>query len=261
LTSATYGPEVSEFLEQLRHAPSAALLLDFDGTLAPFQADRFQARPYPGVVPLLEKIAATGRTKLAIIGGRPVFELKSLLDPLQGVELWGAHGLERLFPDGRYGELAIDGESLELLWQAKEGIVAAHLLLLAEIKPGGIAMHWRGIPEDEARHAEATIREIWRPFVEMPRFRLLEFEQGLELRVAHPDKGDAVARIVEEGEPQLQVAYLGDDSTDEDAFRMLNGHGLTVLVRPEYRRTLAQTWLKPPEELTAFLEDWLQQTS
>ena len=121
-------------------------------------------------------------------------------------------------------------------------------------------MHWRGIPAEEAAQAEATIREIWKPFAEMPVFRLLDFEQGVELRVAHPDKGDAVATVVEESGPEAQIAYLGDDFTDEDAFRTLNGRGLTVLVRPEYRQTLAQAWLKPPEELTGFLEDWLTHT-
>jgi trehalose-phosphatase len=113
------------------------------------------------------------------------------------------------------------------------------------------------MPTHEADYAAAMIRETWKPFRDTPLLRLLEFEQGVELRVAHPDKGDAVATIVEEIEPQAQIAYLGDDFTDEDAFRALNGRGLTVLVRSEYRETLARAWLKPPEELCRFLEDWL----
>jgi trehalose-phosphatase len=247
----------AEFIEQLKNAPSAALLLDYDGTMAPFHIDRLQARPFPGVVPLLEKIADSGKTRVAIISGRPLFELKALLEPLQSVEMWGVHGLERLLPDGCYGELPIDRKCVELLAQAKGQIVQAGLSALAEIKPGGIAMHWRGMPTHEADYAAAMIRETWKPFRDTPLLRLLEFEQGVELRVAHPDKGDAVATIVEEIEPQAQIAYLGDDFTDEDAFRALNGRGLTVLVRSEYRETLARAWLKPPEELCRFLEDWL----
>ncbi len=43
----TYGP----FLERLRSAPTRVLLLDYDGTLAPFVVDRTLALPYPEVPP------------------------------------------------------------------------------------------------------------------------------------------------------------------------------------------------------------------
>ncbi len=52
------------------------------------------------------------------------------------------------------------------------------------------------------------------------------------------------------------VAYLGDDRTDEDAFLALHGHGLSVLVRGEFRDTAADVWIRPPEGLVAFLTDW-----
>lgn len=56
------------------------------------------------------------------------------------------------------------------------------------------------------------------------------------------------------------VAYLGDDQTDEDAFRALEKlgeHGLSVLVRTHVRETAADIWIKPPEQLIEFLENWL----
>jgi trehalose-phosphatase len=255
------GTAISEFMDRLKSAPSAALLLDYDGTLAPFHIDRFQARPWPGVMSLLEAIAESGKTRVAIISGRPLFELKALIEPLRNVEMWGVHGLERQLPSGSYSELPIARKSAELLSQAKARIVQAGLFALAEIKPGGIAMHWRGMPDRAADRAATLIREAWKPFADKPQLRLLEFEQGVELRVAHPDKGDAVRTVVEETAPQAQIAYLGDDFTDEDAFRALNGRGLTVLVRAESRQTLAQTWLKPPEELNGFLEDWRRYAS
>ena len=249
---------VSHFFEKLKTAPRAALLVDYDGTIAPFHVDRFQARPYGGVLSLLDKIADSGKTRIAVISGRPLIELKALLEPFENVEMWGVHGLERLMPNGRYSKLPIDDACVELLAEAKRSIVQSGLITLAEIKPGGIAMHWRGLPSREADFAAATVRQVLKPFGKEPLLRLLDFEQGVELRVAHPDKGDAVTTIVGEMEPQAQVAYLGDDFTDEDAFRALGGRGLTVLVRPEFRQTEAQAWLKPPLELRGFLEDWLQ---
>jgi trehalose-phosphatase len=103
--------DVSEFMKRLRHAPSAALLLDYDGTLAPFQVDRFHALPYCGILSVLERIADSGKTRLAVVSGRPVAELKSLLAPLR-VEMWGAGGLERLMPDGSSEKFAIERNAL-----------------------------------------------------------------------------------------------------------------------------------------------------
>jgi len=258
--SQSESSKFSEFMKQLGHAPLAALLLDYDGTLAPFQADRFHAFPYPGMIPLLESIAVSGGTRLVVISGRPVAELKSLLAPLRA-EMWGAAGLERVMPDGSCGQQPIDSKAAALLSEAREKIEQAGLVSMAEMKPGGIAMHWRGLPASNAESAASLIRELWKPFANAPLLRLLEFDQGVELRVTRPDKGDAVRTIVEEVGIEAQIAYLGDDFTDEDAFRALNRRGLSVLVRPEYRQTLAQAWLRPPEEVIAFLERWLRQRS
>ena len=66
---ATYGP----FLERLASAPARVLLLDYDGTLAPFVVDRTLALPYPQVPPLIVRIMARG-TRVVLISGRPVRE-------------------------------------------------------------------------------------------------------------------------------------------------------------------------------------------
>ena len=72
------------------------------------------------------------------------------------------------------------------------------------------------------------------------------------------DKGDAVRTILDEIGPEVPVAYLGDDWTDERAFLALGTRGLSVLVRPEWRTTAAAVWIRPPEDLQKFLERWLQ---
>jgi trehalose-6-phosphatase len=71
-------------------------------------------------------------------------------------------------------------------------------------------------------------------------------------------KGSVVRALLAEIDPATPVAYLGDDEPDEDAFLALDHRGLRILVRSEWRETLADTWLRPPGELLQFLSAWLE---
>lgn len=252
---------VADFMNHLSHAPASALLLDYDGTLAPFQTERDHAYPYPGVIPILERIIRSGRTRVVVISGRPVHEVRALLGSLSNLEIWGAHGLEHLLADGTYRQATIDSEILTVLEKARRWAVAAGFASLIETKPGGIAIHWRGLPEAEIEKTQTLTQREWTSFVGQPGLKLLRFDGGLELRTARPDKGDAVTAILNESDTKAQVAFLGDDLTDEDAFQALEGRGLSVLVRSEYRETRANTWLRPPHELISFFEQWLSSLS
>ncbi|HVC90282.1 MAG TPA: trehalose-phosphatase [Acidobacteriaceae bacterium] len=252
---------LTDFRDRLGAATESVLLVDYDGTLAPFQTERDQAYPYPGVVPILESILQCGRTRVIVITGRPIRELQTLFRPSNSLEVWGAHGMEHKLADGTYQQTAIAPATTAILAQAEKWLIAAGLASLAEIKPGGIAIHWRGLPDVEIERMQARAREGWAAFAEEPGLKLLNFETGLELRVAHPDKGDVVAAILEDLDPHAPIAFFGDDLTDEDAFRVLGDRGLSVLVRPEYRETRAKVWLKPPHELIVFFEQWLNSIS
>jgi hypothetical protein len=54
----------------------------------------------------------------------------------------------------------------------------------------------------------------------------------------------------------VPVAYLGDDRSDEEAFRVLRGLGLGVRVHPRRSVTLAEAWLQPPQGVYEFLNRW-----
>jgi trehalose 6-phosphate phosphatase len=252
---------LSEFMSQLADAAASVLLLDYDGTLAPFHVDRLRAYPYAGVAQLLEGILKTGRSRVVIVSGRPVAELRPLLLPLHDIEIWGSHGLEHQLSDGTYQRITIASEIAASLQEAESWLRMTGLSPRLEIKPGGIAVHWRGVPAARIESVQAHVQKGLGPFAKRPGLKLLEFEGGLELRVTQPDKGDAVRSVLDNSSTSTPVAYLGDDRTDEDAFRALNSHGLSVLVRPEYRETNAQVWLRPPEELIGFLDRWLESSS
>ncbi len=238
----------------------SALLLDYDGTLAPFRVDRFTSRPWVGVRELLARIQGQGRTRMAVITGRPAAEIAPMLRLDPPLEVWGLHGAERLYPDG--GRVL---EEAPPATQARLEELRAHLRRdslggLFEDKANGVVMHWRGASRRKAKEIERRTRELFEPLAQMEGLALLDFEAGLELRVGR-NKGGAVEAILAEGGIDEPVAFLGDDLSDEAAFRAVNRvgpRGLSVLVRRERRETAAEIWLKPPGELKGFLERWVE---
>jgi trehalose-phosphatase len=243
---------IADWLQRSDRA--AHLLLDYDGTLAPFRVERSEARPYPAILPLLERVVRAGRTRVSIVSGRPADEVRGLLHPLRGLEIWGAHGLERISAEGEYERAGVVPKARAILIQAEDWLREAELLSLAEIKPGGIAVHWRGRSAAEADAIARRIQSQWSGFAEERSMKLLAFDGGVELRAAHPDKGDVVDAILKRTAAGAAVAFLGDDLTDEDGFRALGARGLSVLVRQQWRATAAQVWLRPPRELEEFLK-------
>jgi trehalose 6-phosphate phosphatase len=231
------------------------LLLDYDGTLAPFQVDRFQAIPWPGVRQALGLLQKQRRTRMVMVSGRPAGEVLPLLGLPEPLEVWGLHGFERLYPGGRLEQQRLPAAVKRHLDELCAALAKDSFGALFESKSNAAVMHWRGANADRAAAIERQTRALFEPLAAMPGFQLLPFDGGLELR-AGCDKSAAVEALLAESTPGAPAAYLGDDLTDEAAFRALAGRGLGVLVRPEARETAAEVWIRPPEDLLDFLRRW-----
>ena len=257
--SVPQSKTLEAFFQSVTEARQSTLLLDFDGTLAPFRVDPSKVRPWAGVASLLDEIQQTNRTRLAIITGRPAGDVASQLGLRNALEIWGLHGAERLYPDGHLEQEELVGDEQELLAAARSTVREAQLGVRVEEKRNAVVVHWRG----KSPHSIQTIRtralKLLRPFADAAGMNLLQFDGGLELRAGR-HKGDAVRMILAEIPDRVPVAYLGDDATDEDAFAALAGRGLGVLVRREWRPGAAAIWLRPPAQLREFLGMWLRAT-
>ena len=257
--SRTVNPvEVEQFMNAVAQSPVCALLLDYDGILAPFCLNRQQALPYPGMTALLQEIIVNGRTRVVIITGRNAREVIPLLAVHPSPEIWGCHGLERLRPDGTCEAPRVEEPVLHALADADRWLRYQGLHDRAEFKTAAVAIHWRGLDEATAAEIRGQVLLGWIPIAQSTPMELLEFDGGIEMRMPGRDKGDAVRTILDEVGPEVPVAYLGDDLTDERAFLALGNLGLSVLVRPEWRKTAAALWIRPPEGLREFLARWLQ---
>lgn len=246
--------DIDIFIDRMHSGSGNILLLDYDGTLAPFNEDPGKAFPYTGVTDVLDRLMEVPGLRVVFVTGRWIKGLQPLLNLRKQPEIWGSHGLERLTPDGSYDVAPIGEEALECLVAADEWVDSAGFSGRIERKPGSVALHWRGVDEFVRRQMENAVRSKWDLMAEAWNLQLKEFDGGLELRVPGRNKGDVVNTVCREVGVGVQIAYFGDDFTDEDAFHALKGRGLRVLVRNTLRPTEADLWLKPPGELLDFLE-------
>lgn len=203
---------VGTLLERIAEDPqAAALLLDVDGTLAPIAA-----APELAVVPEttreeLRRLAGE-YALVACVSGRPSSSVRELVG-VEGIRYVGEHGLE-LHPDADRWPRRLDEFATTVEWPSEPG------------KRFTRAFHYRGV-EDEAR-AEAFLRGVAeRALLEglRPRWgrKVLEIRPPLDA-----DKGTA-ARGLLDAAGLHRALYAGDDDTDLDAFRSLDG--LEVAVR------------------------------
>jgi trehalose-phosphatase len=252
--------KLQEFFSAFPGASTSLLLLDYDGTLAGFRVDRFKARPWAQVRDLLDRIQSQKKTRIAVVTGRPAGEIPLMLALDPAPEVWGLHGAERLYPNGRR-EMEVQTPAVrQALQNLRKRLKRDSLGGLFEDKPNAAVMHWRGRSPEQAREIKRRTQELFEPLAKLSGLRLLEFEAGLELRAGR-DKGGAVREIIRESDAGAPVTYLGDDLTDEAAFKAVNeakAPHLSVLMRRAPRKTAADVWLKPPEELRTFLRMWLE---
>ena len=258
IRSALAASIPSKFFDRLPESRERILLLDYDGTIAPFSVNRNQAFPYPAVPELIDSIMSTCRTRVALISGRAAKEIPPLLGLNPHPEIWGSYGTERLDSSGKYSLAEVGEGARQALAEADAALQQQGLEELVEQKPGAVAVHWRTLGRSRMEEVRAKAYRVFSPFVGTNQLLLSEFDGGIELRLRTRNKGDVVREVLSSHGAEVPVAYLGNDPTDEDAFRTLNGRGLTVLVRTSSRFTAAQMWIRPPEELVQFLGMWIQ---
>jgi trehalose 6-phosphate phosphatase len=221
--------------------------LDYDGTLAPIVDDPDEAVPHPDVPELLRALDA--RYPVWIVTGRDLRALSRFLDrPLNAIGLHGAQQgtiggeVERLMPDA----------AAQALRRLRASVPAVDGLRV-EDKDQSFAVHYREVER------EAEARERLRSWLEtMP--QMLDAIWGkkvVELRPEGLTKGTAVRRISEQHPDRVPV-YLGDDTTDEDAFVALQELDReAVTVRVGEADTRADHRLAGPDEVVEYLRRYV----
>lgn len=251
--------DLQVFFLKVSKAKASLLILDYDGTLAPFCERPDLAYPYVGVRERIKKLMSLKRTRVVIVSGRPLSSLKILLDLNPPPELWGCHGGERLlFLAKTPTEKKVDPLTKIILAQGAYLSQSLAPNLYTEIKPLSVALHWRDKNPVITLEQSTHVLDAWNNLALENSLEIHPFDGGVELRVSGINKGEAVKTLLSEILPDTPIAYLGDDMTDEEAFAVLKGRALKVLVRTTSKPTQADIHLIPPEELLKFLDMWIQ---
>ena len=232
------------------------LFLDFDGTLVPIQDDPGACVLSPEVRDQLEMLASSGGSRVAVLSGRSLAELRKRV-AVSGACYGGNHGLH------------ISGRGLKFIHPVAEDtkklIAKVGRALLKEIeglegvwienKGLTFTLHYRRSGREEEVAARKAFYRVIAGNPEKERLAVLKGKKVLELMPnASWDKGRAALFILDSLAPGYVPVYVGDDLTDENAFRALNGKGITVRVGKS-RTTVAGYYLKSQREVLRLLQE------
>jgi trehalose 6-phosphate phosphatase len=227
-----------------------ALYLDIDGTILDLAPTPEAVEVPVWMVPLLQRLSSRLDGAVAFVSGRTILAIDQLFRPLILAAV-GVHGGEIRTPDGR---IMVD-EQLTAELQAAEPLLREAIARIRgvqlENKRSVIALHYRNVPErgrEVLKVAELVAGSLG------GQFSVLMGKCVVEIRPRHLTKGSAMRRLMEQAPFRGRTPiFAGDDSTDEDAFEVVNGLGGISVRVGEEAPTAARFRLANPDELRGWL--------
>lgn len=204
---------------------------------------------------ILREIAESPGIFLCIVTGRGKQDIKQKIG-IDNVSYITSHGFEISSPrlDWKHREAASRKQDLLKLSMALSARLQAFKGIIIEVKPFTLTIHYRLLKYGNIADLKGMVREV--VFQSGSRFRLTRGKKAIEVRPNLPwDKGMAVMAVLKSlnhSNDALPV-YIGDDFTDEDAFRNLRSMGITIKVGKG--PTNAEFFVESPQDVQKFLED------
>lgn len=241
-------------IERALNGRRPAVFLDYDGTLTPIVGR-------PDLAVLSAEMRATvrdlaGACTVAVVSGRDRADVQRLVG-LDGLVYAGSHGFDIAGPEGlriQHEEGAAFAAAVRHAADRLKQALAPVAGALVEPKRFAVAVHYRQVAPEDVPAVEAAVDAL---LDKAPQLRKTFGKKVFELRPRLDwDKGKAVLWLLQalklDG-PEVLPFYLGDDTTDEDAFAVLDGRGIGILVGCPARETAAHYVLDRPADVGRFL--------
>lgn len=250
-----------EIAERLQGADGVVLLTDFDGSLAEITPHPDDAELPTATREVLVELSAKPWLALAVVTGRQLEDVRELVD-VENVDYATNHGLVVQHGGETTGHPIVETvePTIRAICEALETRLADIAGTLVEDKGVTATIHYRRVDPSEIATVEEAVRAVVAEVDEENEVKLTEGKEIIELRPnVDWHKGRAVEWLLERytpaGESWLPI-YVGDDVSDEDAFRVLGEDGITIRVGGDADETAAAYWLADPSAVRDFL-DWL----
>jgi trehalose-phosphatase len=242
------------FWERARRAACRLLAIDYDGTIAPLCDRPEDAVPLPGMIDVLRPLSKSRRTQVAVVSGRPLEEVARLV-PLPDLTFIGEHGWETRRPGGPLVREALPDEAAWALDRLDAALREESWAAAVERKRTALRLHTRMLSFADGVNARHALRRLFRTHAHHG-LALEPVKGGMEVRARGEDKGTALRVLLGAMPPGTLPVYLGDDATDEDAFRALSAEGVTIRVGDWGSPTAALHRLSSPHDVLGFLQRW-----
>jgi trehalose-phosphatase len=258
-------PSIFSRIDKFHHAfntEKAVFFFDYDGTLSRIVSDPSGAVIDERMRNLLFQISEKHR--VAIVSGRDMDDLKSFIQ-LDNLVYAGSHGFRIKGPDGIQME---NQEAVELLpgldemeRKLRRSLEPAFKGVEVERKLYAIAVHYRNAPYGSVKHIKHRVKELTsgtREFKTGSGKKIIEVRPTVEWH-----KGKAIEWILEAlghplGAQGVMPVYVGDDITDEDAFRTLSDDGIGILVGSHHSPSAANYRLEDVSQVSKFIHYLVQ---
>lgn len=250
-------PSAVESLEDITGKAASkriAVFLDYDGTLTPIVET-----PDRAIMPedMRQTVIKLSRyCTVGIISGRDLKDVRAKVR-IDSIVYAGSHGFDIAGPEGLHVENQVGTEFLPVLDEAEQELLqelGAIPGTLVERKRFAIAVHYRLVAPENFEFIEEAVDRTSSKHPELRKAygkKIFELQPGIDWH-----KGKAVLSLLNalrlDSKDVLPI-YIGDDVTDEDAFRTLQGRGVGIVVWDEPYETAAGYSLKNTEEVKEFL--------
>ncbi|MFC1979281.1 trehalose-phosphatase [Chloroflexota bacterium] len=254
------------FSSDIKFASHILLLSDYDGTLTPIVRRPDKTLLPPEIKERLCILAQKPTFRVGVISGRPLSEVKTLVR-IEGIYYSGNHGLEIEGPGLKFIHQAAKAARSEIKDMARQFSTRLGNIegVIVEDKGLSLNIHYRMVKESEENLVAEIFNQIASPLLQENKVRINRGKKVWEVRPPVDwHKGKAIGMIINEMKAftkcgQLLTIYLGDDTTDEDVFRIIHRpEGWSIFIGEENHSSNANYFLNSNSEVLTFFSRLLE---
>jgi trehalose 6-phosphate synthase/phosphatase len=245
---------ISTITADFEKAEKRCILLDYDGTLAPYQKLPSMASPSEELLQLLTDLTADPSNEIVIISGRDVKTLESWLGHIP-LHMIAEHGACVKYKNEEWHELmSLSTEWKDQVRPMMELAVNRCAGSFIEEKRTTLAWHYRNTNPELGFIRSRELRNTLLQMTANTSLQVIDGNKVLEVRMVGVDKGVSATSLLTQLKPDF-IMCVGDDATDEDMFRALKDRAYTVKIGRA--NTAAQYTIISQREVFPFLRRFL----